>query len=83
MAVEALARMPELAHRLVEVHYADDKGYCHGCMAPGGTLFVRWPCGLNRLATAATAAPAKPPRRLGPGHGTAHSSDDNPPPPQQ
>jgi hypothetical protein len=47
--------MPELALRLVEVHYADEKGYCRGCMAPGGTLFVRWPCGLHRLATAATA----------------------------
>jgi hypothetical protein len=64
LAVEALARMPELALRLVEVHYADDKGYCRGCMAPGGTLFVRWPCGLHRLATAATAptrAPAAEP----------------------
>jgi len=63
LAVEALARMPELAHRLVEVHQADAKGYCRGCMAPGGTLFVRWPCGLYRLATAASAAgaPAAPP----------------------
>jgi hypothetical protein len=64
LAVEALARMPELAHRLVEVHQADAKGYCRGCMAPGGTLFVRWPCGLYRLATAAgepdTAAPPAP-----------------------
>jgi hypothetical protein len=59
LAVEALARMPELAHRLVEVHQADAKGYCRGCMAPGGTLFVRWPCGLHRLASAAIApAPA-------------------------
>ncbi len=55
LAVEALARMPELALRLVEVHHADEKGYCRGCMAPGGTLFVRWPCGLHGLATAATA----------------------------
>lgn len=54
LAVEALARMPELAHRLVEVHHADDKGYCRGCTAPGGTLFVRWPCGPQRLAAAAT-----------------------------
>ena len=54
LAVEALARMPELAHRLVEVHQADEKGYCRGCMAPGGTLFVRWPCGLHRLASAST-----------------------------
>src|SRR5690349_14114892 len=63
LAVEALARMPELAHRLVEVHQADARGYCRGCMAPGGTLFVRWPCGLHRLATAASAgdAPAAPP----------------------
>ena len=38
--------MPELAHRLVEVHHADEKGYCRGCTTPGGTLFVRWPCGL-------------------------------------
>ena len=56
--------MPELALRLVEVHYADERGYCRGCMAPGGTLFVRWPCGLHRLATAATAptrAPAAEP----------------------
>jgi len=58
LAVEALARMPELAHRLVEVHQADARGYCRGCMAPGGTLFVRWPCGLHRLATAASAAGA-------------------------
>jgi hypothetical protein len=55
LAVDALARMPELAHRLVEVHQADERGYCRGCMAPGGTLFVRWPCGLHRLATAASA----------------------------
>src|SRR4051794_41917861 len=55
LAVEELARMPELALRLVEAHYADEKGYCRGCTAPGGTLFVRWPCGLYRLATAATA----------------------------
>jgi hypothetical protein len=53
--------MPELALRLVEAHYADEKGYCRGCMAPGGTLFVRWPCGLYRLATAATAPAAGPP----------------------
>jgi hypothetical protein len=53
--------MPELALRLVEVHYADEKGYCRGCTAPGGTLFVRWPCGLYRLATAATAPATGPP----------------------
>jgi len=41
LAVEALARMPQLAHRLVEVHQADDNGYCRGCTVPGGTLFVR------------------------------------------
>jgi hypothetical protein len=58
LAVDALARMPELAHRLVEVHQADEKGYCRGCTVPGGTLFVRWPCGLHRLATAASAPPA-------------------------
>jgi hypothetical protein len=52
--------MPELALRLVEVHHADDRGYCRGCMAPGGTLFVRWPCGLHRLATAATAPATAP-----------------------
>ena len=56
LAVDALAQMPELAHRLVEVHQADEKGYCRGCMAPGGTLFVRWPCGLHRLASTASAA---------------------------
>jgi hypothetical protein len=71
--------MPELAHRLVEVHHPDDKGYCRGCMAPGGTLFVRWPCGLHRLATAATAPPASPRRRLGPGGRAApHPSDEAP-----
>ena len=68
--------MPELAHRLVEVHQADDKGYCRGCTVPGGTLFVRWPCGLHRLATAATAPVARPRRRLGPGGRGAHRSSD-------
>ena len=63
---------------LVEVHHADEKGYCRGCMAPGGTLFVRWPCGLHRLATAATAPPPKPPRRFGPHRSTAHRADDDP-----
>jgi hypothetical protein len=58
LAVEALARMPELAHRLVEVHQADDRGTCRGCTVPGGTLFVRWPCGLYRLASASSASGA-------------------------
>jgi len=67
--------MPELANRLVEVHHADEKGYCRGCTAPGGTLFVRWPCGLQRLAAAATA-PGSPPvpgvdTTGGPAQGTA------------
>lgn len=61
LAVEALSRMPELASRLVEVHQPDDKGYCRGCTVPGGTLFVRWPCGLHRLATAASAGGAPTP----------------------
>ncbi|MBV9920018.1 MAG: hypothetical protein JOY78_04060 [Pseudonocardia sp.] len=75
LAVEALARMPELAHRLVEVHHADEKGYCRGCTVPGGTLFVRWPCGLYRLATAATAPAPSPRRRFGPGLRAAHRED--------
>ena len=73
LAVEALARMPELAHRLVEVHQADEKGYCRGCMAPGGQLFVRWPCGLHRLASAASApsaaSSAEPSAAAAPAHG--------------
>src|SRR5213080_5512295 len=77
LAVEALARMPELALRLVEVHHADDRGYCRGCMAPGGTLFVRWPCGLHRLATAATTPAASPRRHLGPGRSAAHRPSDD------
>ncbi len=76
LAVEALARMPELAHRLVEVHQADEKGYCRGCMAPGGTLFVRWPCGLHRLASASTApgrvAAAEPAPEPEPGCDAGH-----------
>src|SRR5690348_3742941 len=75
LAVEALARMPELTGRLLEVHQVDDKGYCRGCTVPGGTLFTRWPCGLHRLATAAAAggAPAAPPPigDLEPGHDAA------------
>jgi len=77
LAVEALARMPELAHRLVEVHQADARGYCRGCMAPGGTLFVRWPCGLHRLATAASAAGA--PAAL-PADGPAQAPEPEPEP---
>jgi hypothetical protein len=76
LAVDALARMPELAHRLVEVHQADERGYCRGCMAPGGTLFVRWPCGLHRLASASTApgrvVPAEPAPELEPGSDAEH-----------
>jgi hypothetical protein len=76
LAVDALAQMPELAHRLVEVHQADEKGYCRGCMAPGGTLFVRWPCGLHRLASASTdpgrVAAAEPAPEPEPGCDVGH-----------
>jgi hypothetical protein len=74
LAVEALARMPELALRLVEVHHADDKGYCRGCTTPGGTLFVRWPCGLYRLATAATAPDSGPAAEPGPALDPGHEA---------
>jgi hypothetical protein len=53
-AVDELARMPDLARRLIEAHLPDDHGLCRGCTTPGvGTPLVRWPCGLHRLASAA------------------------------
>ena len=58
MAVDELARMPDLAERLAHAHRPDEHGRCLACTKPGvGTAYVRWPCGLYRLATEAAERP--------------------------
>jgi hypothetical protein len=58
MAVDELARMPDVAERLARAHLPNEHGQCVACTKPGvGTAHVRWPCGLYRLATDAVERP--------------------------
>jgi hypothetical protein len=55
-----LAKMPELASRLIAEHRDDGRGRCIRCTLAGrGTPGERWPCGPAALALAALEVAAR------------------------
>jgi hypothetical protein len=55
-----LAKMPELASRLIAEHRDDGRGRCVRCTLAGrGTPGERWPCGPAALAHAAQEVAAR------------------------
>jgi hypothetical protein len=50
-----LADMPDVVAALLTTHEATSSGFCRECGMPGtGTPYMRWPCSLWGIASAAT-----------------------------